>query len=414
MEMRPFGKLLPPERAVARLLRAARPVGEVEKIRLDDAVGRIPARTLRARSDVPPFARATWDGYAFRARSTRGARPERPATFRLVGEVYAEGGFRGRVGPHEAVAIATGGPMPAGTDTVLIFEEALVGRGWLTVRRPVRPRDRLAEPGEDFARGAPLAARGEPLTPAALGALAASGLTHAPVVRRPRVAILPNGNELVEPGRPLGQDQIYESNNIVLSAFVRSVGAEPRTEPPLPDDPVAIERAIRRALRSSDLVLVTGGSSVGERDFLPRVLARLGPLLFHGLAVRPGKPTLAVRAAGRLVIGMPGHPTSCLANGFWMLLPVLARLAGRAGAVTVPTPVRLSEPYEIEPARLATVVPLSVHGGTARPTFRGSSAITSLTEANAYLILPPGAPSLRRGERRVAEVLPFPLGPTAA
>ena len=181
-----------------------------------------------------------------------------------------------------------------------------------------------------------------------------------------------------------------------------------KRDPPLPDQPKTIERAIRRALSVSDLVVLTGGSSVGERDYLPSIFPRFGRMLFHGVAVRPGKPTLAVVHRGKLVLGMPGHPTSCLANGFWLLYPLVRKLA------RLPTPgwtdrtLRLSVDYMPPSPNLATVIPLAVRGGRGIPTFHDSSAITSLRAATAFAIVPPRG-RLARGSPLAAHELPHPL-----
>jgi len=175
--------------------------------------------------------------------------------------------------------------------------------------------------------------------------------------------------------------------------------------PAVGDDEAALTRAIRRGVAENDLLVVTGGSSVGEHDFLPSIFPRLGRLLFHGIAVRPGKPTLAAVVDGRLVLGMPGHPTSCLANGFWLLLPALRRLAGRTGTGWSPAIVRVASELPIPNAEMSTVVPLHVERGSARPTFRDSSAITSLSGANAFVILPPGSPKVSAGRAIEVQLL---------
>jgi molybdenum cofactor synthesis domain-containing protein len=315
------------------------------------------------------------------------------------------------VGSSEAVAIATGGPLPLGADAVVIFENVRVEDGCVLVPHPVRRGDRVAEAGEDFPAGAPLVGRDDLLTPARMGALAAAGEPSIEVWARPKVAVLPNGNELRAPGARLSFGQIHESNNATLSGLAAGFGAEVTTSAPLPDRESQIEAAIRRAARTSDLV--TGGSSVGEHDFLPAIFPRLGRLLFHGIAVRPGKPTLAVRCGPALVIGMPGHPTSCLTNGLWLVAPVLARLAHADRVPWTDRPVVVSEPYEVPTSHFSTVVPLEVRGDRARPTFRTSASITSLVSANAYVVLPPKRQSLRRGEVVVARMLPEPFGTSA-
>ena len=410
MEMHAFGRLTSVDVARRRLLAAARPIERVEEVPVAEAFGRVAARTVRAPFPVPSFRRTTWDGYAVRAVDTRAARADRPVSLRIVGEVFAEQAFPRRLGTGETVAIATGGAIPAGADAVVIFEEVHRADGAIELRRPVRAGDRISPPGHDFPRGAVLVRRGCELAAAELGTLAACGLATVPVYARPIVAILPNGNELLAPGAPPESGRIFESNNATLSAVVLAAGGIPRPAPPLPDDPDRIERALREALASSDLVLATGGSSVGERDHLPRLLPKLGTLLFHGIAVRAGKPTLAARAGRRLVIGLPGHPTSCLVNMYWLVLPVLRRLARRPGPGWVDGWAVLGTDAVAPSPGLATVVPLKFERGRAFSTFRGSSVITSLSGATAFALLPPGRRVVRSGSRiRVHHLLP-PLG----
>ncbi|MGI0156034.1 MAG: molybdopterin-binding protein, partial [Thermoplasmata archaeon] len=228
---------------------------------------------------------------------------------------------------------------------------------------------------------------------------------------RPVVTRLPNGNELTAPGGKDAPGRIYESNNATLASVVLAAGGVPRPLPPLPDDPVRIERAIRRALRSSDLVLATGGSSVGERDHLPRILPKVGRLLFHGIAVRAGKPTLAVSAGEKLVVGMPGHPTSCLINMYWLVLPVLRKLAHRPGPGWVEGTAVLGSDAVAPTPGLSTVVPLEFRDGRAFTTYRGSSVISSLSGATGYAMLPPGRRRVRAGTSIRVYRLDPPLGP---
>jgi molybdenum cofactor synthesis domain-containing protein len=408
--MRPFGPLVPWTTAVRRLERSVEPVSRDEEVEVGHAVGRVASRAYRSPCDVPPFDRATWDGYAVRARSTRGATPAEPRRLGLVGEVFAEGGFSSTVHPGEAVAIATGGAMPLGTDGVIPFEEVTLDGSALLVPRPVRVGERVARAGEDLRRGAMLVRAGDVLSPAGVGALAITGHPAVSVWALPHVTIIPNGSELAGAGATLRRGQIYESNGATLSAVIEASGGRASSVAPVPDDPDRIEAAIRRALVDSDLVLVTGGSSVGERDFLPTIFPRLGRVLFHGIAIRPGKPTLAVEVGHRVVIGMPGHPASCLSNAYWLVVPILRRLARLPGPAWVPQAVRLAQSVDLPRSTFATVVPLEVRGAAARPTFHDSSAITSLGGANAFAIWPAGRPAPRRGSRLTAHVLLPPLG----
>jgi len=411
MEMHAFGRLTLVDVARRRLLAAVRPIDRVETVRVEAAFGRVLAANVRAPAPVPGFPRTTWDGYALRSQDTEAATRARPAELRLVGEVFAEQSYPRLLRRGEAVAIATGGAIPKGADAVAIFEEVARHGGRVRVSCPIPKGDRISPPGHDFPRGALLGRRGDELSAPAVGAIAACGIPKVTVYALPRVAVLPNGNELLVPGDPPQAGRIYERNNAPLAAVILAAGGIPELLPPVPDEPVPIERAVRAALARADLVLATGGSSVGERDHMPRVLSKFGPLLFHGIAVRAGKPTLAVRSGRKLVVGLPGHPTSCLVNMYWLVLPVLRRLARRPGPGWTDSWAVLGSDAVAPSPGLATVVPLRFERGRAYTTYRGSSVITSLAGATGFALLPPGRRVVRRGARVRVHYLDPPLGP---
>ncbi len=405
-----FGRLTPALEARRRLLRAVRPVERTERVAIGSAFGRVAAESLRAATAVPPFDRANWDGYAVRSVDLRAASRRHPILLRVVGEVFAEGRFPRRLRAGEAVAVATGAAMPAGADALEIFEESERHGDRLRLRRPVVPDARISPAGDDFPKGRTLATAGELLGPAAIGSLASSGVARVPVYARPIVAIVPNGNELRAPGARLRGGEIFESNTAALSAVLEAAGCHVITYAPVADDPRRIERTLAAALRKADLVIATGGSSVGERDHLPRIFPRLGRLLFHGVAVRPGKPTLAADAGGRLLLGLPGHPTSCLLNMHWMVLPALRRLARLPGPGWTEATARLQGGAAAMTPGLATVLPLRLDGERAWPTFRGSAATRSLAGANGFAVLPPGRRTVAAGARLTVYRLDPPLG----
>ncbi len=410
MEMTPFGPLTSVADARRRLWSAARPLTRTETLPVFDAFDRIAAASVRSPVPVPSFARTTWDGYALRSTDTRGASRRRPVELRVVGEVFAEQEYPERLTPGESVAIATGGAVPRGADAVIIFEEVERDGSTVRIARPVRPGERVDRPGHDFPQGARLVRREEVLSATALGTLAACGIPRVRVYARPVVAIVPNGNELLAPGDRPARGRIFESNNASLSAAVLAAGGIPRPEAPVPDDPDRIERSLRAALASSDIVLATGGSSVGERDHLPQVFPRLGTVLFHGIAVRAGKPTLAARVGRKLVLGLPGHPTSCLANMYWLVIPAIRRIAHRPGPGWTEGWAVLGSDAVAPTPGLATIVPLRFERGRAYSTNRGSSVITSLAGATAFAMLAPGRRIVRAGERLRVYHLDPPLG----
>ncbi len=411
--MHAFGRLISLEVARQRLLASVGPLARVDRVPVETAFGRVVAQTVRSPHPVPSFVRATWDGYALRSADTATADPAHPVALPVVGEVFAEQAFPRALRPGEAVAIATGGALPRGSDTVIIFEQVRRKGSRVLISHPAGPGERLAAPGSDFPKGAILVRRGEELTPVGLAMVAACGVARLPVRAKPVVAIVPNGNELLSPGAPGRAGRIYESNNSSLAAMVEAAGGIPHTYRPVEDDPRRIESVLRRALRSADLVLATGGSSVGERDHLPRVFPRMGRVLFHGVAVRPGKPTLAVRVGDKVVVGMPGHPSSCLTNAFWLLLPLLRRLGGREGPGWTDGWARLESGQLAATPGLTTVVPLAVRNGGVYSRYHGSSSISSLSEAVGFTVLPPGADVVPEGASVLVHWLHPPLGPGA-
>ncbi|MDE1819654.1 MAG: molybdopterin molybdotransferase MoeA [Euryarchaeota archaeon] len=409
MKMTPLDSLISMEEAKRRLLAAAVPIHRVERIPLGQAIGRVAAREVRAPRPIPSFLRATWDGYAFLARDSQGASRRSPVALRVVGELHAEERLPRTLRRGECVAIATGAALPRGANTVELFENVQVEGEHVRLTSPVPPENGLALPGEDVRKGQRLVRSGEVLTPARIGAVGATGRDSIEVYAKPNVVLLPNGNELVPPGGQLAPGRIHEFNNFTLGALVAASGGIPLPLPPAPDDPAVLEGALEGALRYADLVIATGGSSVGERDFLATVFPRLGRLLFHGIRVRPGKPTLAAKVGEKLLLGMPGHPTSCLSNGLWLLLPLLRKLARLPGPGVSPEEARLATRYESPTAGFSAVLPVRLKEGWAYPTYRGSAAITSLIEADGYVLVPPSTRPLLRGAQVTVQRLPYPL-----
>ena len=383
-KMRPIRSLIGLDEARARIDAAVRPIDRTERVPLAEANGRVLAEDLAAAADVPPFDRAAMDGYAVRAADTAGASPASPRALTHTGTVFTGEAPRRPVGPGECIEIATGAPMPPGADAVVIVEETDGGAaGPVKVFGAVAPGQNIGRQGADIRQGQDVLRAGTLLTPSRVGAMAAIGRAHAMVYSRPRVAILSTGNELVDPGASLGPGQIYDINRFTLAAVMADHGGVPvpyRTAADTLDD---LARAVDDCLHD-DVLVFSGGSSVGERDLILDVLTTRGELVFHGIALKPGKPTAFGRVGGRLFFGMPGYPTSCLSNAYILLVPALRRMA-RLPPHTART-MRLPLGRRVASASgRHQIYTVKVEGGAAMPAFKASGDITSMSEADGYI-----------------------------
>jgi molybdopterin molybdotransferase len=302
-------------------------IERIERVVLSEANGRVLAADVVSNRDVPPFARAAMDGYAVVAEDTFGASRGEPVSLRRIARLYTGQTSSRHVARGECIEIATGAPMPAGADAVVMVEETESTSGdEVRILSPVHPRQHVGPQGADIRTGQSVIARDEQLNPSRVGALAALGLTDVQVFAQPTVAILSTGNEIVAPGQPLAPGQIYDINRFTLSAIVAEHGAVAVPFPAAEDSMDALDRAIDDCL-ACDVMVFSGGSSVGDRDLLMDAVQRRGRVLFHGVAVKPGKPTVFGLIEGKPVFGLPGYPTSCLSNGYIMLAPALRHIA---------------------------------------------------------------------------------------
>jgi molybdenum cofactor synthesis domain-containing protein len=390
------GALLPLDDALQRALGACRPIARVERLPLAEADGLVLAADVTAAADVPPFDRAAMDGYAVVAADTAGATTDAPRTLACRARIY--GGDEPGVpalARGACIAISTGAPLPPGADAVVMVEHTSRDGDRVRVHAPVSPGQHVGHRARDVAAGARVLGAGTPLTPAAVGALAATGIAHVDVFARPAVAILSTGSELAPPGQPLRPGQIFDINRFTLAALVERHGGAPRAEAPVVDSIDAIARALD-AHRGRDLIVFSGGSSVGERDLVLEVLRARGEVLFHGLAVKPGKPTGFGRIAGALWIALPGNPASCLMMATLLVVPVLRTLARLPTWRPRVVRARLSRPIAVAGDRRQFYT-VRLQDGAAEPVFKGSGEITSLAYADGYVDIPIGTRRLDEG-----------------
>ena len=399
------GSLLPVEVARARILASLTPTA-AETITLPEAAGRVLARPVLARLTQPPADVSAMDGYALRAADgVLGAR------LAVIGAAPAGHPFTGSVGPGQAVRIFTGGFLPEGADAILLQEDAEAADGAVLVKEGVTPGRWVRKRGLDFAEGETLLAQGRRLTARDIGLAAASNNPWLAVHRRPRIGILATGDEIALPGDPIPPGGIVSSNAHALAALIRAGGGEPIVLPIAPDDASAIAD-IAATTQAYDMLVTTGGASVGDHDLIQQALGGEGfELGFWKIAMRPGKPLIWGRLGRVPVLGLPGNPVSALVCAIIFLLPALARLSGLPGAPTPSRRVICAAPLAENDRRadfLRASLETDAEGHiTVRPfPVQDSSMLATLARADALVLRAPFSPALPAG----AEVEAIMLG----
>jgi molybdopterin molybdotransferase len=388
---------------VAEALAALAPARRSEVLDIAPMLGAVPARDVIAGEQIPPYARATVDGFAVRAVDTYAASETLPAFVEVTGAVAMGRAPDGEVGPGAAMAIPTGGLLPHGADAVVMVEHTSEPMpGHVELMRRVAPGEGVLHPGEEAQPGDVLAPAGRPLRGADLGLLAAAGITEVAAHARARVAIVSTGDEVVpDATRELSPGQVRDACAPALAGLVREAGGDPVLRGIVPDDAAALEHVLSEAVGEDDMVVVSAGSSVGARDLTANVAGRLGRVVCHGLAVKPGKPTLLADCGGVPLVGLPGNPRSAL---------VVFRLVGMplvrvVGGVTAPPPepsvsARLARDVPSAAGRL-DVVQAAVDAGVATPLFGSSALLGPMVRADGWFCVPEADTGLAEG----AEVL---------
>jgi putative molybdopterin biosynthesis protein len=380
-----------------------------ERVPLAHARGRVLAADVVAPVDAPPFDRASVDGFALRAADVVGASDGSPRRLRLNAEVLVCGRAPALlVEPGSATAIATGAMMPRGADAVVMIEhtdpvETSEGPA-VEVRRAVAPGQFVSFAGSDIARGETLLRRGARITSREIGMLAACGLAEVDVVRRPKVAVLSTGDELVLPGELLRPAGVYDSNGAIVAAAVTEAGGEAVPFGAFPDDEAVLEAALREALAACDMVVLSGGTSKGAGDLSHRVVSRLGApgVVVHGVALKPGKPLCLAAADGKPIAVLPGFPTSAIFTFHAFVAPVIRARAGlppeAARTVEATVPVRVASEMGREEFVLVALVE-GEDGLVAFPSAKGSGAVTSFSQSDGFLAVEALSASLDAGTR---------------
>jgi len=394
--------LMPVTEALERVLADASAL-RGEMVSLDEALGRVLAEDLTALRTQPPAAVSAMDGYAVRANDIATV----PATLKVIGEVAAGHPFAGQVGAGQAARIFTGGLMPTGSDTVVIQEVATLSGNLVTIQKPTAKGRNVRAQGIDFAQGQVLLHKGRRLTERDLMLAAAMNHPRLSVHRQPKVAVLGTGDELVPPGGVPGPGEIVYSNGFALSALARSEGADVHDLGIACDSIEDIVSAVRAARKwNADILITSGGASVGEHDLVQRALAAEGlDLSFWRVALRPGRPMMHGRLGGMQVLGVPGNPVSSFVCAFLFLVPLIRRLAGRRDLERIPQTARLGCDLPANDER-ADYLRASLLAGTdalvATPLpDQDSSLMAPLAKADCLLIRAPNAPAASKGSECV-------------
>jgi putative molybdopterin biosynthesis protein len=365
-----------------------------ESVALADALDRVLAGDVIAPVDAPPFDRSNVDGFALRSADTVGANDNTPKQLALNAEVIACGHAPAiEVAPGTATAIATGGVLPRGADAVVMIENTELlddAAPAIALRRTIRPGQFVSFAGSDIARGETLLRRGTRISSREIGILAACGLAQVDVVRRPKVAVLSTGDELVAPGQPLKAAGVYDSNGAIIAAAIAEAGGDPVAMGAFPDDEAALKKAVRQALATCDMVVLSGGTSKGAGDLSHRMVSKLGApgILVHGVALKPGKPLCLGVVGDKPIVVLPGYPTSAIFTFHAFAAPVIRARAGlapeAAQTIHAHVPVRIASELGRKEFVLVSLIEGS-EGPLAFPTDKGSGSVTSFSQADGFI-----------------------------
>ena len=399
VKMRPMRDTIPMDEALRIVTETAHPLTRTHYVPLEKSSGLVLATDIIAAQDVPPFDRAAMDGYAVLANDTFSASRQTPKSLRCIETVHTGNIPAKQIGAGECAEIATGAPMPEGADAVVMVEETeRTNNGTVDIFKPVHPKQHIGRRGADIAVTQKVLGPGDFLTPSRLGAIAALGIPDVEVYDRPRVALLSTGNEIVEPGKPLEPGHIYDINRFTLGSIVGIHGGVSTAYPVATDSLKSLGEAVDTILKNkTDILVFSGGSSVGEKDLTLDILQEKGKVLFHGISVKPGKPTVFGRIGSTPVFGMPGYPTSCLSNAYMLLVPLLRIMAHlppyQTRTVTVPTAQRL-----VSTTGRHQFYTVRVVDGAAVGAFKASGDITSMSQADGYIEIPAQTDLIEKGE----------------
>ena len=381
---------MPVPRAREVIARFLSPVATIERVAVRAALGRVLAEDVISPVDVPSHDNSAMDGYAVRFADLK---TDGKATLKVAGSSFAGVPFKGALGAGLAVRIMTGGVVPQGADTIVMQEHAEAGDGQVAIGGGHKQGQHLRRAGEDLQRGQPALRRGQPLRPAETGLIASLGIAEVSVYRKLRVAFFSTGDELVSIGSPLGEGQIYDSNRYTLHGMLTRLGCEIIDMGVVRDDPKLLEAAFREAAAVADVVITSGGVSVGEADFVKDLLNELGEVVFWKIAMKPGRPLAYGKIGSAHFFGLPGNPVSVMVTFYQFVRDALLKLSGRDPIEPLPTfKVPCTSTLKKAPGRTEFQRGILSRDSAGNLSVRvtgeqGSGILRSMSEANCFIIL---------------------------
>ncbi|ACS90447.1 molybdenum cofactor synthesis domain-containing protein [Thermococcus sibiricus] len=389
-----FLKVVPLERAL-NIVNSLPLNAKIEEIPLENALGRILAEDVTSPVNVPPFDRATVDGYAVKSENTWNANESNPVRLKVIGEVHAGEEPNIEINSGEAVYISTGAVLPKGTDAVIEFEIVDREGDEVLIYKPIYPQAGVMKAGTDIPKGKLLLKKGMKLGFKETALLSAVGLEKVKVFAKPKIAIISTGNEVILPGEELKPGKIYDINGRALNDAVKELGGDPHFLGIARDNEESLRTKILEGLKY-DIVLLSGGASGGTRDLTASIIDELGEVRIHGIAIQPGKPTIIGVINEKAIFGLPGYPTSCLTNFTLLVAPLIRKLLGGEFKIEYTRKRLTHKVFSVKGRR--QFLPVKIKEETAIPIMKGSGAITSFINADGFVEVPENVEILEEGE----------------
>lgn len=402
-KMRPLRALISLQEAKETIAKVVEPIQRTEVVPIDDLLGRVAAENLHATIDVPSFDKAAMDGFAVLAEDTFKAGTHSPVTLESIDVIHA-----GEIGGKEVqngqcAQIATGAMIPKGADAVVMVEDTETTGDQVQIFKPIYPGGNVFPKGSDVKAGDLILKKKDLLTARKAGIIAAIGIDRATVYEQPKIAVIPTGYEIAELGAELQPGQVYDINSYTVANLIRENGGIPIRYPVIGDSMDDLRKAVADA-QQYDAIVLSGGSSVGEKDVLIDVIKEAGKIYFHGVQIKPGKPTLFGEINGKLIFGMPGYPTSCMINAYVFVVPAIRKMAYLPQQTPMVVKARMAKRIVSSLGRHQFYT-VTVEEGIAYPAFKESGTITSMSHADGYIEIPYNVDLVEKGQE--VEVILF-------